>query len=222
MCCNGARCAHTVHTTPSDRCAVRRNPNPAIIGQAERSEVIALALKVGASEAAKRTGHKAGTIRQWVKRAHDTAEMAPRIAAVLQAVPEVERPAHVVAIEQSAQLVTAAPRPTVDARPWREQRPDAVQRLASIVHRALDAAEGAIDLGDAKRAQHFTTTAAIAIDKAQLLTGEATRRTETESRSVIVTASSGEVAAEVARLRAELGVPAPKAIETTSHEEPTP
>lgn len=194
---------------------MRRNPNPALIGPAERAEVVALALKVGAAETSKRTGHKAATIRQWVKRAHEPVPDV-RSALVADLVPDLAQPASVTEVEQPTRVVAAEP----DPRSWREQRPDAVKRLATMVHRAIDAAERAIEANDGRRAKDFTTVAAIAIDKAQLLTGAATNRTETESRTLTmrIDASPEEVRAEVERLRAELGVPRPPAIEATSTE----
>lgn len=88
--------------------------------------------------------------------------------------------------------------------PWRERRERLLPKFGQVAATALDACQVAIDEGRARDAQSLMTVAAIAADKGQLLSGAATSRSE--SASVHVTATDrGELAEQVARMRAELG-----------------
>lgn len=144
----------------------------------ERSEALTVAAEVGFAEAGRRLGIPSATLRSWVHRA--------------------EKVATGMGVEVSPAGVVLS---------WPERRERVVPKLGELAEEALGACHGALRAGKARDAQAFATTAAILIDKTQLLTGGASRRTESVSVSIDarVRRSPEEVRAEVERMRRELG-----------------
>jgi transposase-like protein len=85
---------------------------------------------------------------------------------------------------------------------WEQRRVDLAHRIGATAELALTRATEALEGNSPREAQQAATTMAILIDKAQLLTGGVTARTETTGASID---------AEVAALAAELGMNAARA-----------
>lgn len=146
---------------------------------AERQEGLALAGQVGFAEAGRQLEIPDGTLRSWARRAAGALE-----------------------------VVTAgvALSPVEAALPWPERRAVLLPRIGEVAAEAVEAAQRAIEAGKGREAQSFAVAAGILIDKAQLLGGGATSRSE--STAVRIDASSQrDIAEQVAALQRELGYP---------------
>lgn len=150
--------------------------------RAQRAEATQLAAEVGAAEACRRTGVPAATLRSWVKRATDAG---------IEVVPAGD-----VEIVQGSTLA------------WPERRRLLADRLHDLAVVSATAAREAVEDGATRKAKDLSVVFGIATDKALLLSGGATRRTETrnENLNVHVGRTDPAVAAEITRLRKELGL----------------
>lgn len=151
--------------------------------KAERAEALDLAERVGFAEAGRRLGIPDGTLRSWANRA------TSRAVAALAVVPP------------STSDVAV---PDVAGLAWPERRARLLPKLGEVAAKALEKADQAIDGGKARDAKDYTVTAAILVDKAQLLGGGATSRSESTTVKIDAT-SQREVAEQVAAMRHELG-----------------
>jgi hypothetical protein len=142
----------------------------------QRTQALELYRTDGPRAAAATTGIPLGTITSWAKNAGIRTR----------------------AIENAAACVQAT------SLKWEERRIGLAHEMGRVAELAISRAVDELDHGKARDAQAFATTAAILVDKAQLLTGAATSRHETVSN----------VDAEIERLSAELdltGAPDPVA-----------
>lgn len=119
----------------------------------QKAEALALYAEIGGAEAARRTGISKGTLQSWAHRAG----------------------VHSVATERTEAAVKA-----MQAQ-WAERRAVMIDEIGAVAHMALMRAEQCItrENPSGRDAKDFATTMAILIDKAQLLTGDATSRHET-------------------------------------------
>lgn len=158
----------------------RRQPiGQRVYTEAQRQEALALAERLGSFAAAGRQLEiPDATLRRWA------AEPSRELAAAEASVP--------------GELLVAEP------VSWTERRAQLVPRLGQVAAGALEAALLAIEEGKARNAQAFAITAGILIDKAQLLAGGATSRSESTSVR-IEGRTPAEVTAEVQRMREQLG-----------------
>lgn len=117
---------------------------------AEKAEALELLAAVGQAEAAARTGIPVGTIKSWGAR--------ERVQA-----PGTEETCNAVA----AKLAT-----------WADQRAVLGNRAGEIALLALEQIPDRIENRDELAAQRLASTMSALVDKAQLLTGEATERIE--------------------------------------------
>lgn len=92
---------------------------------------------------------------------------------------------------------------------WEERRAELANKIGVLAEIAVNKAAQYLVDGDAASAQKAATTMGIAIDKAQLLTGQATGRIEHGD-------ANGELAAEVARLVEERRSVAPGTVSMDS------
>lgn len=163
------------------------NPNARTYTDAQKAEALDLAADVGLREAARRLGYPDATVRSWQHRAAKAADKA-----------------ELMAVAAGAELEPTTPATTTT---WQERRVALLPRLGEVAAKALDAAEQAVAKGDGRNAQALLTATGIAIDKAQLLAGGATRRSEQAVVHVDarVRHTPEEVRAEVERMRRELG-----------------
>lgn len=162
--------------------------------EAQKAEAVALAEQVGPTAAARQLGIAPGTVKRWVAPSGvlDTHGRPDPLAGLLH------RPA---------------------GMRWADDVPLLMDRLAEVAGRAVDACGGAIDAGRGRDAQAFATTAAIAVDKLQLLAGRATSRSESATLHVRAE-HDGRLAEQVAQLRAELAGKRPAVIEAVTDDEP--
>ncbi|MGK2947778.1 MAG: transposase [Acidimicrobiales bacterium] len=119
----------------------------------QKAEALALYASHGAAETARLTGVPEGTLQSWAHR-----------SGVATACNE-NRRANVEALKTK----------------WAERRLVMVHEIGAVAHMALAQAEAAVATGACKDAKDFATTMAILVDKAQLLSGEATSRTESRT-----------------------------------------
>ena len=146
----------------------------------ERAEALELLAQVGKAEAARRTGIPAGTIASWGSRSGVTAP-----------------PAAATAVATAARVATIAERKAVLAeelvgdieRLRRQLFAPTVERKALVVSDGHNQGSHA-EVVDVKLTQptfpdqrQIMTSVAIAIDKVQILTGEATQRIESTTRA---------------------------------------
>lgn len=117
----------------------------------DRQRAITLAQEVGKAEAARQLGMPAGTIASWLHRAG--IGVAPEMT---------ERMALATAVRQ----VTMA-----------ERKAALAERLAELAHKATAQLAAKID-ADEVNARDLVAALTAAVDRLQLLTGEATQRTE--------------------------------------------
>lgn len=133
----------------------------------------------GGRAASAATGVPEATIRNWVtrerQRAGEAIERAP-----------------------TSDVVVIPPR---QAEPWPVARDSLVADLGTAAVEALEATRKAIERGELRDARDGSVCLGVLIDKAQLLSGSATSRSE----SFTAHASSSEVRAEIERLERELG-----------------
>lgn len=146
-------------------------------------DVKATALDVFAREgcpaASKATGVPEGTIRSWAKREGERA--GTRLA---------QRNGVEVDVVRSASVV-----------PWRDRREPLVRDLGDAVVETLDEVRTAVKGGRLRDARDGAVTLGILVDKAQLLSGLATGRSESLSMSL----GGSELARKIAELEQELG-----------------
>lgn len=115
-----------------------------------KAEALELLATVGKAEAARRTGIPAGTIASWGSRGSVSAP-----------------PADATAAATAARLAT-----------WADRRAELGRRAGEVAALALEKIPERIRQGDELAAQRLASTMAALVDKAQLLTGEATERVE--------------------------------------------
>jgi transposase-like protein len=120
----------------------------------QKAEALALYAEVGAAEAARQTGIAKGTLQSW---AHRTG-----VATTCNE----QRQANVDALKAK----------------WDERRQEMIHEIGAVAQMALARTEQAIATSRSREAKEFATTMAILVDKAQLLSGAATSRTETTVR----------------------------------------
>lgn len=137
----------------------------------QKQEAIDLATTVGKAEAARRTGISPGTIGSWLTR-----------AGLSNADPE-----------------GRAQRITVAQETWVERRADLGNRMGEIASDALEAIAERLADGKTSGVRDLSATLAVLVDKAQLLSGAATARTEATATEP---AASHDTAIEDARNRA--------------------
>jgi transposase-like protein len=138
----------------------------------QKQEAIDLATTVGTAEASRRTGINSGTIGSWLTRA-GLANADP---------------------EGRAERIRAA------HETWVERRADLGNRMGEVAADALEQISGFVnDPRRTREARELATTLAVLVDKAQLLSGAATARTETTATEP---AASHDTAIEDARNRA--------------------
>lgn len=119
----------------------------------QRAEAIHLATTVGKAEAARRTGISSGTIGSWLTR-----------EGLTNADPE-GRAEHIEVAQQT----------------WVQRRADLGNRMGEVATDSLEALAGHVAAGQTSKARELATTLAVLVDKAQLLAGAATSRTEVTS-----------------------------------------
>jgi hypothetical protein len=115
-----------------------------------RARAIELAKHHGVTEAANRTGLDKSTISRWCTSAGIST----------------------VGNEQTRNATLAA------AQAWETRRQELAHDIGRVAQKALRKAENAVDGEQASDSRAYATTMAILIDKAQLLTGGATTRSE--------------------------------------------
>ncbi len=135
----------------------------------ERADALARYVSDGLAAAAKATGIPSGTIASWATRTDGVRSLAHENKERMRA-----------ALEAS------------DLR-WQAHKVDLVKQFAGMVEVAIAMAHDSAEDGNVRDMQGALTSAAIATDKAQLLSGGATGRIEHSD-------ADGELAAEVARL----------------------
>jgi hypothetical protein len=153
-----------------------KSPYPASV----RAEALALAAEVGFVAAGAQLSLNAATIRSWARRSLVSAEAAG-----------VE-----VVLPQNARGVAAS---------WSERAPVLLDGFSQAAGEALQASRQAVKAGKARDAKDYAITAAIATEKALLLGGQATSRSENysihaEAEAVI----SAELDEDIRALKAEL------------------
>ena len=116
----------------------------------ERARVAALVGEVGPAEAARRTGHPLGTVKSWARRAGvSSPDPAPEKA-----------------------IATASVA-------WVQRRAALVDELGRAAVRAIERVNERLDADTTSGLRDLAVSAAVMIDKAQLLSGGATDRAET-------------------------------------------
>jgi transposase-like protein len=136
---------------------------------AEKAEALELYRTDGPTIVEERLGIPKGTVSEWGK------------AAGIQTV-------------RTEQTAAATETARVE---WEHRRVALAHRMGAVAERALERSQEAIDAGKARDAQTYATTMAILADKAQLLTGAATSRSEH---------ITSDIDAAVAELEKELAV----------------
>jgi transposase-like protein len=158
--------------------------------EAQRQEALELGGRVGFAEAGRQLGIPDGTLRYWASLAGSALADAERHVGL-----------------EPLRLVGSPAQPTSTAvEPWPQRRARMLPRLGEVAAQAIEAASRSIAEGKGREAQAFATTAGILIDKAQLLAGGATSRSESASVRVNVdtTSADARILDEVERLRAQL------------------
>jgi transposase-like protein len=124
--------------------------------EAEKADAVAHYLQHGLAAAHQATGVPKQTLQDWARKAgHNLADISGRTA-------------------DQTRAATAA-RTIL----WEDRRTDLTHKLGDVAELALDKARELVEAGKPGEAQKAMVTAAIGIDKAQLLSGNATSRTET-------------------------------------------
>lgn len=113
----------------------------------QRAEALELYVELGPSAASERTGIPKGTIGWWASEAGIRTDGAERTAAATEAA----------------------------ALRWAERRANLADRIGAVAELALVQTEAALE-DDDRKAKDFALTMAVLIDKAQLLSGDATVR----------------------------------------------
>jgi hypothetical protein len=144
---------------------------------ATKATALELFATAGGKVASERTGVPEGTIRSWAKRTMDEVELA----AGIELVPRSES--------------------GVLSMSWPERRALVVNEIGDLVALAITKTREAFERGRMRDARDGAVALAILADKAQLLTGAATARTESFS----IHADAEDVKAQIAALEAELG-----------------
>lgn len=144
----------------------------------QKSEALAIAAERGAAAASRETGIPAGSIRAWVSVA---------TASVVALVPD----AAVQVVDADGAL-----------RAWRERRPALLNACSVGAHEAVEACRRAVAEDRGRDARDLSVACGVLIDKAQLLAGAATARTE--SVTWHANARLGADDPERVRLRAEI------------------
>jgi len=139
-----------------------------------RSEALVLYAEEGVHVAHDRTGVPVNTIRSWAKRASAFVEERTGVEVV----------------PQSSSGV-----------PWSERREVVVDQIGGLVALAISKTREAFEAGRLRDAKDGTISLAVLIDKAQLLTGSATSRSE----SLSLHGSVEDVQQKIDALEAELG-----------------
>lgn len=116
----------------------------------QKAEALTLYAQHGSAEAARITGVAPGTIQSWAHR-----------NGVATACNE-QRQANVDALKTK----------------WAERRLEMVDEIGTVAEQALAKAKAMVAAGKGRDAKDFATTMAILVDKAQLLGGDVTNRTE--------------------------------------------
>jgi len=132
-----------------------------------RAEALHLYAEVGPAEAARRLDLPAGTVRSWAKRAGVTGERTKQATAAVEA----------------ARLT------------WSQRKAELVTRTGEAAADFLERSIAAAEAGDTRDVRDLVNAFGVAVDKAQLLDGEATERVEV---------SADERRERVAKLRDEL------------------
>ena len=117
--------------------------------EAEKQEARALCVEIGLGEAHDRLDIPKPTLSRWLSDDERTA------------------------MHQRFQYKTSPASAAYSAR-WQDTRDDLKDRLGKVAGKALDKCEELVEAGKVADAQKAMTTCAIAIDKAQLLSGDAT------------------------------------------------
>lgn len=148
------------------------------ITQTQRDEAVALAEQIGAAEAARRLGLNANTVRSWMARAPQHQANAEQRAQTTHAT----QARLATAAERKAQLASDL---LDDAQRLRAQLfAPCTERKALVVSHGqnlgseVDIAEIHHDQPPFADQRQIMTSIAIAVDKIQILTGEATQRIE--------------------------------------------
>lgn len=151
----------------------------------QKADALARYVVEGLSAAARATGIPSGTIASWASRTPGMQTLASenreRMAAALEA----------------CELK------------WQSHKVELVQQFAGLADAALAMAHDNVESGNVRNVKDAITSAAIAVDKAQLLSGGATGRIEHGD-------ANGELAAEVARLVEERRSVAPGTVSLDS------
>jgi hypothetical protein len=143
---------------------------------ATKATALELYAAEGGKVASERTGVPEGTIRNWVSRTTDAIEHAAGV-----------------------EIVTTS----AVTMPWSERREHVVKELGGLVQLAMERTRIAFESGKMRDARDGAVALAVLIDKAQLLSGGSTSRSEAFS----VNMSPDDVKARIAALEAELGAP---------------
>jgi hypothetical protein len=113
-----------------------------------KAEALAVYLDHGAAEAARQTGIPNGTIRSWAHR-----DGVATVAA------------------QNTRAATEAARVQ-----WEQRRLELADEIGEAAEEALNLVDAALQEGDAHAAKAAAVTVGVLIDKAELLSGRATKR----------------------------------------------
>lgn len=184
----------------------------------QRAEAIALAAEVGAAEAARELGLNSATLRSWIHRASVRADGA--ITVVRRSRPAalpVEVGTQVPTSPTTAGTWVPAPSAVVERavvelpparrRPWPERATEVGYELVEGAAEAVTAMRRATALDRAQSAEYFARVVDRVVGVLQLISGEATQRTESSSRSMHVVLDETTLAhktAAIARERAKL------------------
>lgn len=120
----------------------------------EKAHALELYAEHGAAETARMTGIAKGTLQSWAHRSGVRSVATERTQAAVQAM--------------QAQ--------------WNERRLVMIHEIGAVAHMALLRTEQSITTARSREAKEFATTMAILVDKAQLLSGDPTARTETVAK----------------------------------------
>jgi transposase-like protein len=144
-----------------------------------KARAVALCGEKGAKFASEETGVPAATVRSWV---HRSVADATAASAYLPARSEVS-------MER--------------AQPWPARRSAVVRDLSEALGEVIDKSRDAVGAGRLRDARDGFTSVGILIDKLQLLSGDATARTE--SHRLSSPADRVLIEAEIVELEQELG-----------------
>jgi DNA-binding transcriptional regulator YiaG len=150
---------------------------------------VRLAAQVGSAEAGRRLGISDATIRSWIRR---DAEMGLDVVRSMGR--DVDIP---------------------DGLSWPERQSIIADRLVDVLEDVVGVLAESVAEGRARDAQKWMMTLAIGLDKARLVRGQASSISQTESRSVslAVKVDDATARAEIAALRAEMGLSSPEIID---------